>query len=596
MGRGWQLVLAFFLAFLVTLLAIQPAAASFHIMQVREVYSGTATNSSYVELQMYSPSESQNLVNGHFVRIYNSSGSAIGTFTFTGNVANGSNQRTILVGDDGVDDAFSGEVPDLQSASFDIPASGGAACFESIDCVAWGNFSAGTPGGVGTPVTATGIPAGMAIRRTITGGTCTNQLDGGDDTNNSASDFAVVSPNPRNNASSIEEGASCTPPAIVDTSIGTKPPTRSNDTSPTFTFTGSPPDPGLTFECRLDNEVDFTSCASPKEYTGLEGGAGTSHTFRVRAVHPTDGTDTTPATYTWTIDTVGPIATITNQPANPSSGASASFSFNADESSTFQCSLEGPKPSALTSCSSGKTYTALLDGSYTFKVLPTDTAGNPGTEDTYTWTVDNSLADTTDPETTILSKPPDPSVSSIASFTYASNEEGSTFECALDGAGFASCPASGVVYNTLANGPHSFQVRATDGSGNTDETPAGYSWQVAVSATIAPPPLLPQAALRPQTTISAKPGAVTRDRTPSFRFRSSVAGSRFQCKVDRGGFKACRSPFTTKPLSPGPHAVQIRAVAGGLVDPTPAKAKFKLLPRTASPRTASTSTPGRSRS
>lgn len=552
------------------LLAAQPAAASFHLISIREVYSGTATNSSYVELQMYSPSESQKLVNGHFVRIYNSSGSAIGTFTFTGNVANGSNQRTILVGDDGVDDAFSGEVPDLQSASFDIPASGGAACFESIDCVAWGNFSAGTPGGVGTPVAAAGISAGMAIRRTITGGTCTNQLDGGDDTNNSASDFAVVSPNPRNNASPIEEGASCTPPAMVDTSIGTKPPARSNDTSPTFTFTGSPSDPGLTFQCKLDNEVNFTSCASPKEYTGLEGGAGTSHTFRVRAVHPTDGTDTTPATHTWTIDTVGPIATITNQPANPSSGASASFSFNANESSTFQCSLEGPKPSALTSCSSGKTYTALLDGSYTFKVLPTDTAGNPGTEDTYTWTVNNSLADKTPPQTTIVSRPPDPSESTSASFSYESNEYGSKFECRLDGAAFAGCPAAGIVYTGLANGAHSFQVRATDGSGNTDETPAGWSWQVVAVVPEAPPN-------RPQTTITSKPRAVTRDHTPTFRFKSSIAGSSFQCKVDRGAFRFCRSPFTTKFLSLGPHIVRVRAVVVGLADPTPVKVEFKIV-------------------
>jgi hypothetical protein len=113
-------------------------------------------------------------------------------------------------------------------------------------------------------------------------------------------------------------------------------------------------------------------------------------------------------------------------------------------------------------------------------VRATDPAGNQGNAAAFEWTVDNSLADTTPPQTTILSKPPNPSDSSTASFTYESNEPGSSFECELDGTGFAACPAAGIAYTSLANGSHTFQVRAIDPSANVDPTPAGYSFDVAV--------------------------------------------------------------------------------------------------------------------
>ncbi len=50
-------------------------------------------------------------------------------------------------------------------------------------------------------------------------------------------------------------------------------------------------------------------------------------------------------------------------------------------------------------------------------------------------------------------------------------DEPATFECSLDGAGFAPCSAS-VSYANLHPGRHSFQARATDPAGNVDPTPA----------------------------------------------------------------------------------------------------------------------------
>jgi hypothetical protein len=54
------------------------------------------------------------------------------------------------------------------------------------------------------------------------------------------------------------------------------------------------------------------------------------------------------------------------------------------------------------------------------------------------------------------------------------------FECRLDSAApaaWASC-ASPQTYDSLANGSHSFEVRAIDQAGNVDGTPATFAWSI----------------------------------------------------------------------------------------------------------------------
>jgi hypothetical protein len=64
----------------------------------------------------------------------------------------------------------------------------------------------------------------------------------------------------------------------------------------------------------------------------------------------------------------------------------------------------------------------------------------------------------------------------------------------------------------------------------------------------------------PETTITAGPRNITTlDRTPTFRFRSSEAGSTFQCSVDGAAFESCASPFTTATLKNGQHLFRVRA-------------------------------------
>ena len=96
---------------------------------------------------------------------------------------------------------------------------------------------------------------------------------------------------------------------------------------------------------------------------------------------------------------------------------------------------------------------------------------------------DDAGPDTSPPDTSILLGPSGSVNDTTAVFTFTATESGSTFACSLDGAPFGPCPFS---YSGLAQGPHTFSVRATDAAGNTDPTPAQRTWTVDTIAPAAP--------------------------------------------------------------------------------------------------------------
>lgn len=494
-------LLSFVAAFL---FAAPSAQATFHLIKVREVHPGQSDD-SYVELQMFAAGQS--LLGGHSLTLYSSSGSLVHTSTFAGSVAHSANQQTVLIGDTAVQSTY-GVAPDLVDAGLSIPAAGGAACWNAggipADCVAWGNFNGqaalqtATGTSVGSPAFPGGIAAGEAIRRKISPG-CPTLLEEADDTNDSAGDFEEVTPAPRNDSSPITESVCAGAPNTV---IDDRPPPSSNSTSAEFTYEAPT---ATSYECRLDAEA-FASCpaaGSPKTYADLAEG---THTFQVRGVNAS-GPDPTPASYTWTVDTVAPTASITSHPLDPSPGKSAAFRYSSNEvGSKFECRL-APLEASFSLCSTQpKTYANLADGDYEFEVRAIDAAGNAqSTATSFGWTVDNSLADTTPPETLIATKPSDPSGSSTATFTYTSSELGSTFQCKLDSGAFAVCPSAGITYSGLGEGQHTFQVRAIDSSENVDPSPAGFTFNVVLSSSsgsgqAGPPPSPAPVALPPAAT------------------------------------------------------------------------------------------------
>lgn len=81
----------------------------------------------------------------------------------------------------------------------------------------------------------------------------------------------------------------------------------------------------------------------------------------------------------------------------------------------------------------------------------------------------------------------------------------------------------------------------------------------------------------PTTTITKGPKAQTTSTTAKFKFKSNEAGSTFQCKLDKGKFKACKSPKTYKKLKPGKHVFKVRATDKAGNVGKAAKRKFTVL-------------------
>ncbi len=183
------------------------------------------------------------------------------------------------------------------------------------------------------------------------------------------------------------------------------------------------------------------------------------------------------------VDTTAPETGLSGGPTDPMDNSNVTFTlFGYDDPgsgiASFECVLDGVVFSA---CTSPVNYTGLAEGSHTFQVQAIDNAGwTDPTPASYTW-----LVDTVDPTTTITGNPTNPSASTSATFTFTGADPGgsgvASFECDLDGAGFSAC-SSGQNYSGLANGSHTFQVSAVDNAGNTDATPASYTWVVDAAA------------------------------------------------------------------------------------------------------------------
>jgi sugar lactone lactonase YvrE len=267
-----------------------------------------------------------------------------------------------------------------------------------------------------------------------------------------------------------------TPP---QTTIDSGPSGLTNDASPSFTFSSS--EGGSSFECRLDSSqaADWQSCNSPRSYSLADG----PHAVEVRATDQYGNTDQTPASRSFSIDSQAPQTTIDTGPSGTSTDPSPSFTFSSSEGeSSFECRLDSSQAADWQSCNSPRAFSSLGDGSHTFEVRATDQAGN----------VDASPAsrsftiDTTGPQTTIGSGPSGATNNPSTAFSFSSSEPGSSFECRLDSdqpSGWQSC-TSPKDYGSLADGSHSFQVRATDPVGNTDASPASRAFTI---DTVAPP-------------------------------------------------------------------------------------------------------------
>ena len=151
-----------------------------------------------------------------------------------------------------------------------------------------------------------------------------------------------------------------------------------------------------------------------------------------------------------------------------------------------------------------------------------------------------------------------------SSFTYEGDAlDGSAIvrvECRLDDAPFEPCVDGTTTYWDVADGEHTFAVRAIDAAGNIDATPATWTWVVDATA--------------PETTVDAGPDWVAD--TVTFTYHGDAPGGSpvwaFECRLDGGLFERCPADGRTYAgLAGGEHTFEVAAVdTVGSMDPSPA--------------------------
>lgn len=317
-----------------------------------------------------------------------------------------------------------------------------------------------------------------------------------------------------------------------DTMFTETPPSADNSTTVRFSFDSG--ERNADFDCSLDGAA-YAACTSGATVGPIADGA---HSFAVRAHDRAGNIDASPAIFAWTVDTSTPDTQLVAGPSGPQAATTAQFTFfspDAGAGATFECKLD---TGAFAACVSPRDLTGLGEGSHTFSVRVRDAVGNlDPSPATRTW-----LVDLTPPETTILTGPSGVVAQASATFTFTSNEMGVTYACSFDGATFASCdsPESATA---LAQGAHTFAVRATDAAGHTDATAASRSWTV---DTIAPG-------------ITVTSGPVQNGASgPRVVIGFMVTEGTVTCSLDSAPFAPCASPFAAN-LPAGSHTVRIRA-------------------------------------
>lgn len=157
------------------------------------------------------------------------------------------------------------------------------------------------------------------------------------------------------------------------------------------------------------------------------------------------------------------------------------------------------------------------------------------------------------PKATITSGPSGRVASTSASFSFRSNQNGSSFQCKLDAGSYVGC-TSPRTYSGLAQGAHTFSVRAS--SSNGTGAPATASWTV---DTVAPP----------TPTIGSFPADPTSSTSGAFAFSDTEAGVTYRCSLDNAAAISCGSSYTVTGLHDGLHTLSVRArdAAGNLSGP-----------------------------
>jgi hypothetical protein len=153
--------------------------------------------------------------------------------------------------------------------------------------------------------------------------------------------------------------------------------------------------------------------------------------------------------------------------------------------------------------------------------------------------------DVSAPDTSISSKPAAYTGSTSASFVLAADDSEAVFHYELDGASWIST-VKNFTLTGLAEGTHTIRARATDQAGNTDATPAEYSWQIDLTG--------------PTVSFDTFPANYINRTFANFVFSSNEASTIYNCQLDGGSWQTCAAAPTFASLSEDAHTLLVYGV------------------------------------
>ncbi|TPE43066.1 Ig-like domain-containing protein [Pontibacter mangrovi] len=267
-----------------------------------------------------------------------------------------------------------------------------------------------------------------------------------------------------------------------ETTIASQPDKLSNEVPAKFSFSSN--EAGVTYQVSMDGGA-FATAANPYSINGLNDG---EHTLQVRAIDQAGNMDATPASYTWVQDTKAPGAPVVQAPAGGAilNENKPAISGTAEAATTVSVFAGNTRIGTATAGSDGTwrltPASALAEGEQRITAKAADEVGNVSAASAVrTFTVDTKA-----PETTIAAGPDAISNTAEPEFTFSSNEDNVSYEVSLDGGAYAAIAGNKYTANSLSDGEHTLEVRATDAGGNTDASPAAFTWTLDTKAPEAP--------------------------------------------------------------------------------------------------------------
>ncbi len=293
-------------------------------------------------------------------------------------------------------------------------------------------------------------------------------------------------------------------PSLSKPTITSGPAVWTQETSAEFSFTSS--DSGVGFRCRLD-EGSWETCGSPWLYSSLSEGP---HTFQVRAVDESTLAESTPRSWSWTVDFTPP-----SIPQDKTVEATSPLGTPV----TFQA-VDNLDPAPLLSCTRAP-GSAFPVGTTDVTCTATDAAGNASVEGVFTVAVVDTLPPVLAPHEDVLAAQESAAGASVTYDSPAVTDNG-------DPAPVVDCgPASG---GTFPIGATPVTCSAEDASGNT----SSVQFEVIVQ----------QGGIPPAPVVDSSVGKLTRRTTAKFTF-SVPEGLTAQCRLDSseeaGNFGPCET-------------------------------------------------------